>query len=52
MFAKFLFPAVLAFLSVIVSAWLFNHVNPYLGILLAVAAAVALLIYLNQILKK
>ena len=52
MLTKFLFLAVLTFLSVIFSAWLFNHVNPYLGITLAVAAAITLLIYLNQILKK
>jgi len=52
MLAKILFIAVLAFFSVILSAWLFNHVNPYLGIILALAAAITLLIYLNQILKK
>lgn len=52
MYLKFLFLALFAFFSVILSAWLFNHVNPYLGIILAVAAAITFLIYLNQILKK
>jgi hypothetical protein len=52
MFLRLLLVTTIAFLTLVLSAWLFNHVNPYLGIIVAVVLGMTLLIYLNQQQKK
>ncbi|GGC69167.1 hypothetical protein GCM10011387_23220 [Pedobacter quisquiliarum] len=43
---KFVFLAGIAIVLLWLSAWIFNHYNPYAGILLAVTTVVISIIYL------